>query len=146
MARSRRPVASSAATADRFSWLQDMRTPGAICSSRAASAGAIRKAPASRADRLNTRVERDGSNTERGSKPGPQFVERLPHGRHQGFGHGGRLHAAAVANEQRILEMGAQAGQRIAHRRLGNPQDFAGPCQAPLVIDGFQYRQEVQVD
>ncbi len=76
---------------------------------------------------------------------GAQAVQRVAHGRHQRFGHGGRLHAAPFAHKQRVLEMGAQPGQRIADRRLRDVQELARPRQAAFGIDGLQHGQQVQV-
>ncbi len=55
------------------------------------------------------------------------------------------LHAVAFADEQRVLQHDAQAGQRVGQGRLGHAQALGGAGDVALVHQGEKHRQQVQV-
>ena len=65
-------------------------------------------------------------------QPLPQLRQRLQQRRGQPLAGRGGQHAAAVADEQRVAELGAQAAQRVADRGRGQVQALRGAAQVLL--------------
>ena len=57
-----------------------------------------------------------------------------------------RTHAARRAHEQRIVEQRSQARQRVAHRRLRQPDALAGNGDAAFGRNRVERAQQIQVD
>ena len=62
------------------------------------------------------------------------------------LGKGARLHLAANADEQRVAKLVAQAGERMADRRLGAPDLFRRSRDASSLHQSLKNDKEVQVD
>ena len=58
----------------------------------------------------------------------------------------GQLEAAAAADEQLVVEVLAQPGQRAAHRRLAHRHPLAGVGEVALLQQRVQREQQVGVD
>lgn len=57
-----------------------------------------------------------------------------------------RLHPAARAHQERVVELRAQARERLTHRRLGDAHPARGPRDADLLQERVERHQEVRVD
>ncbi|MNG16249.1 hypothetical protein D3C84_1001430 [compost metagenome] len=68
-----------------------------------------------------------------------QFLE-------DGLRPGRRLHAASLADQQRIVEEVAQARQRGAHRGLAEEELLSHARHVLLEHQGFEHHQQVEVD
>ncbi len=75
-----------------------------------------------------------------------QSHHRVAHRADQLLGFGRGRHAAARSDEKRIAECAAQAHQRVAERRLRGVQHLARACQIAFDIDGFEDRQQIEID
>ena len=71
-----------------------------------------------------------------------EFGERLA----QGFGFRGAHHRRPDANEKRVAEQIAQAGQRMACRRLRKADALARAPYMRLVEQRLKHDQQVHVD
>ncbi len=58
----------------------------------------------------------------------------------------GRRHSVGAAEEQFILQCVPQPVERVAHRRLGQSQPFAGPRDAAFLRQRVEHAQEVEVE
>ena len=73
-------------------------------------------------------------------------LHRLGHHRPDPLGQGGQLEAAAHPDQQLVVEVLAQPGQRAAHRRLAHRHPLAGVGEVALLEEGVQGQQQVGVD
>ncbi|ERO65347.1 hypothetical protein P308_19440 [Pseudomonas piscis] len=55
------------------------------------------------------------------------------------------MHAPGRADEQRLVQVPAQARQGIAHRRLAEIEPQGGPGQVLLLHQGIEHPQQVEV-
>lgn len=75
-----------------------------------------------------------------------QTRQRLRKPRRQLLGAWRRHQPPALAAEQRVVELPAQARQRMAHRRLAEVQGRGGAAEVALAVDQVEDPQQVQVD
>ncbi|MOA26569.1 hypothetical protein D3C78_1473720 [compost metagenome] len=75
-----------------------------------------------------------------------QAAQRLLDARRQLLGQRRRRHAAAVADEQRVVELLAQALQGMADRRLAEVQQRRRAGQVAFVVDHLEDAEQVQVE
>ena len=75
-----------------------------------------------------------------------EIAERAREGRRQRGGARGRHDAAPAADQQRIVQRGAQAGETVAHRRRGDVQAARGADHAPLAQHGVEHQEQVQIE
>jgi hypothetical protein len=73
-------------------------------------------------------------------------LERLPHPRRQRHGARGGDQAARTADQQRIAEQLAQAGESVADRGLAEAEPARRPGDVALVDERVEHRQQVEVD
>lgn len=61
------------------------------------------------------------------------------------LGPSGGLHHATDANEQRIIEQGAQPSQGTADSGLADEKQLAGPRHAAFAHHGFENHQQIDI-
>ena len=62
------------------------------------------------------------------------------------LGAGGERVAARSLDEQRVGEQAAQPPERAARRRLANPEPLRRTGDVPLLEQGVEHHEEVQID
>jgi hypothetical protein len=72
---------------------------------------------------------------------GQRALHRLGQRHRRGRG----LHAAGRTHKQRVFHQQAQAGEAVAHRRLGQAQVFGGPAHAAGAVHLVEEAQQVQI-
>lgn len=75
----------------------------------------------------------------------PQLREMVEQRRRHALARRRGAHAPAVAHEQRIAQLRAQAAYRVADRRRRQRQALRGVAQMPLAVDGLEHPQQVQI-
>ncbi len=81
-----------------------------------------------------------------GAKAGLQQMQGLAHRHVQGEGGGGGFQALGGAPEQRLVELFAQAGEGVAHRRLAAMQADRRARQVAFAHQGIEDQKQVEVE